>query len=115
LIPPYFWKGTWTPGEYQVWLRVETKAGAPITWVLYPYERGQDAPKVERIAGGKGVRVTLGEESEEIYLATSPAEGQNGQVTVGRNGKTHVVLPPHAVGKLGIIPHAPLRHLTAED
>ncbi|MFP4053553.1 MAG: hypothetical protein ACLFV7_06800, partial [Phycisphaerae bacterium] len=115
LIVPPFWKGKWTPGEYQVWLRVQTAAGAPITWVLYPHKRGQEAPTIERIADGKGVRVTLGEESEEIYLATEPAEGQNGQVTVRRDGQTHVILPPFSVGKLlGIIPQAPLKKANEE-
>ncbi|MFP4106918.1 MAG: hypothetical protein ACLFVU_12620 [Phycisphaerae bacterium] len=109
LIVPPFWTGRWTPGEYQVWLRVQTAPAEPITWMLYPYKRGSQQPTIEKLAGGKGVRVTLGDQSEEIYLATDPADNAGGQAVIKRDGKTHVLLNSDTVGELGTIPHKPLK------
>jgi hypothetical protein len=108
LMPPPGWKGKWLYGETQVWLRMHTSPGSDVLWVLYPHKRGTAEPTIERIAGGKGVRVTLGDEVEEIYLATEPAKGIDGQMVLVRGGKEHVLLKKSQVPPLGQIPHKPL-------
>ncbi len=108
LMPPPGWTGKWLYGETQVWLRMHTSPGSDVLWVLYPHKRGTDEPTIESIAGGRGVRVTLGDEVEQIYLATEPAEGTGGQMVLVRDGKEHVLLKNNQVPPLGQIPHKPL-------
>ncbi|GEM_PF-2112842 len=108
LIPPKGWTGTWMYGEYQHWLRLHSKPGTPIMWVLYPYPKGTKPPSFEPLADGSGVRVTLNGKSEEIYLSTTPASGQKGQAVFSRNGKEQVLLASDAVPALGQIPKKPL-------
>lgn len=67
LIPPKNWKSTWMYGEYQKWLRIETKPGTPVLWVLYPYRRDDARPMIERV-DDKTVRVAHFGEKEEIVL-----------------------------------------------
>ena len=85
-------KDTWRVGELQQWLRVTAAPGEPFLVVLYPYRKGAAVPKFESLAGGKGVRVSLGEVSEEVYLATDPAPGAGGQAVVRRQGRSTVIL-----------------------
>jgi hypothetical protein len=56
-------------------------------------------PQFQSLAGGKGVRVSLGGESEEVYLSTDPAPGIGGQAVVRREGQTTVILKPGAAGQ----------------
>ncbi|TVR17528.1 MAG: hypothetical protein EA401_00385, partial [Planctomycetota bacterium] len=84
MIPPPGWSETWLYGEYQHWLRLNTAPGTPVLWVLYPYKKGEEQPSFESLADGTGVRVSLGDEVQEIYLATDPAEGVAGQAVIRR-------------------------------
>lgn len=102
MIPPG-WDGTWMTGEYQIWLRMHTKPGSSALWVLYPYDRGSEKPVIEKIADGKGVRITLDGKSEEIMLAGS---GQD--VMLKRDGKTHTLLKSDELPELGQIKDVPL-------
>ena len=49
-------------------------------------------PRFEPLAGGRGVRVTLGPWAEEVYVASEPAPGVGGRVVVRRGGRTHVLV-----------------------
>lgn len=79
LMPPPFWKASWMYGEIQKWLRFETKPGTPITWVLYPYERGSAPPEIVTI--DSGVRISAGVQVDEITF------GGNEQVKLSRDGR----------------------------
>lgn len=107
LIPPVGWKDRWTEGEYQKWLRIETKPGTPILWVLYPHRRNEPEPRFETLAESSGVRVVLGGEAEEVYVNTVPAAGTAGQVVIRRSGRETVVLRSDAVPPLGRIKAGP--------
>ena len=85
LVPPDGWKGTWTYGEYQVWLRVHTDPGTPMLWVLTTHERGGAPAQVERLEGGRGVRVTRGGVTDEITF-------DGDVVVVKRGGEEEKVL-----------------------
>jgi hypothetical protein len=66
-------------GEYQKWLRIETTPGTPITWVLYPYEKGTTPPTIESTPSG--VKITSGKSTDEITftednIATLTREGK---------------------------------------
>ncbi len=79
MMPPPFWSGSWMYGEYQKWLRIETKPGTPITWVLYPYEKGTEPPTIERTE--TGVKISSGKATDEINFS------EGGNVTLSRDGK----------------------------
>jgi len=102
MIPKDFRVGTdrWRTGELQQWLRVTEVRGRPFLAVLYPHPKGALAPQFEPLAGGKGVRVTLGDSSEEIYLATDPAPDAGGQAVIRRGGQTAILLRAKAVPPL---------------
>lgn len=70
LVPPAGWRARWTYGEYQRWLRVETAGGETLVWVLYPFARGGEVPRFERV-GEQGVRVTVGPAAEVVTLANA--------------------------------------------
>lgn len=108
LVPPVGWNANWMYGERQVWLRLHTAPGTPVLWVLYPYRQGTEQPTIEPLADGTGVRLTLGEHSEEIFLATNPADGIAGQAVIRRDGVEEVLIAADSVGALGTIPHRPL-------
>jgi hypothetical protein len=74
--------------------------GRPFLAVLYPYRKGAAPPQFEPLAGGKGVRVTLGDSSEEIYLATDAAPEAGGQAVIRRSGRTAVILKAKALPPL---------------
>lgn len=105
LIPPVGHKGQWMPGEYQQWLRIETTPKSSLLWVLYPNKQGGSEPKFETMAEGKGVRVSLNGETDEVYLGT---ESVVGQAIVTQNGKTVTLLKSREVPELGSIKQAPL-------
>jgi hypothetical protein len=92
MIPPVGWTGPWMFGEYQQWVRLNTRPGTPVLWVLYPYPRGTEVPKFETLEGGKGVRVTLNGHTDEIFLNTDPGGAANGQAVIRRNGEEHILL-----------------------
>ena len=99
LIPEDFKVGEdrWRKGELQQWLRVTAEPGQAFLAVVYPHRKGTPAPEFESLAGGKGVRVALGDAREEIYLATEPAKGAGGQAVVRRGRQDAVVLKPGEV------------------
>ena len=83
MIPPVGWKEQWRVGEYQKWLRIETPPGTPMLWVLYPKKQGEPEPKFESLNNGTSVRVTLGNETDEITIADGKAKiTQAGKETV---------------------------------
>ncbi len=79
MMPPPFWNDSWMYGEYQKWLRIETKPGTPITWVLYPYEKGSEPPAIERTESG--VKVLSGNSTDEINFTA------DGTASLTRDGK----------------------------
>ncbi len=95
LMPPPGWNREWLYGECQLWLRIETKPGTPVTWVLYPYPRGTEKPAFDTIEGG--VRITVGRESEDILISSE------GGVIIRRNGQESVILEPSEIPPLGEI------------
>ena len=102
MIPKEFRVGTdrWRTGELQQWLRVTEVHGRPFLAVLYPCRKGAAAPQFQPLTGGKGVRVTLGDASEEIYLGTDPAPEAGGQAVIRRDGQAAVILKAKAVPPL---------------
>jgi hypothetical protein len=80
LMPPPHWRASWMYGEYQKWLRIETKPGTPIGWVLYPFKRGEDPPKFT--ATSNGIIVELKGHIDSIHF--DPED----KVRLDRNGKT---------------------------
>ena len=102
MIPKDFRTGLdrWRTGELQQWVRVTESPGRPFLAVLYPYRKGQPVPEFQPLAGGKGVRVTLGDAAEDIYLATDPAPEAGGQAVVRRGPQATVILKPRTVPAL---------------
>ena len=102
MIPKDFRIGLdrWRTGELQQWVRVTESPGRPFLAVLYPYRKGAPVPEFQPLAGGKAVRVTLGDAAEEIYLATDPAPEAGGQAVIRRGPDTTVILKPKAVPAL---------------
>ncbi|HUU09580.1 MAG TPA: hypothetical protein VM431_03475 [Phycisphaerae bacterium] len=102
LIGDDFRPGTdrWTKGELQQWVRVTEMPGRPFLAVLYPFRKGTTPPAFQTLTDGKGVRVTLGKASEEVFLATDPPGGVGGQAVVRRGGRETVVLKAKAVPPL---------------
>jgi len=94
LIPPKNWTKDWTVGEYQKWLKIGLNPGQKMLWVLYPYRRGEPEPVFTAGADGRTVTVTLGNERDEISVASSwPADSKApGQAWVTQNGKTTVLI-----------------------
>jgi len=109
LLPPPGWEGPWRYGEYQKWLRVPVEGNSGTTWVLYPYKRGSEAPKIETIDGGNGVRISLGNEVDEIMVSTE------GGVQVKQNGKPTTLLKPGELPPLGEIPRGPDSIYTGQE
>ena len=68
--------------------------------------KGSPVPEFQVLSGGKGVRVSLGGASEDIYLAADPPPEAGGQAVVRRGGQTTVIL------KSGVLP--PLVKAAAE-
>ncbi len=94
LIPKDFRIGEdrWTRGELQQWARIAARPGEDFLAVLYPYRKGEKMPRFEALNGGRGLRVSLGDESEDVYLATDPPDGAGGQAVVKRGRDRTVVL-----------------------
>jgi hypothetical protein len=100
MIPPEFAGATWRVGELQQRLRIRGSPGEDYLVVLYPYRKGSPVPEFEVLAGGKGVRVTLGGATEDVYLAADPPPEAGGQAVVRRQGQTTVILKPGALAPL---------------
>jgi len=102
LVPKDFRIGAdrWRVGELQQWVRIAETPGRPFLAVLYPYRKGTPPPKFEVLAGGRGVRVTVGGASEEVYLATDPPPEAGGQAAIRRDGQTTVIMKPKTVPAL---------------
>ncbi len=107
LIPPKGWDDQWRIGEYQKWVKLHTEPGTPMLWVLYPVREGEPEPTFETIDNGRGVRITLGDVTDEVHLNTEAGE-QPGQAVLRRNGREHVLLGPEAVPAIGEIEQKPL-------
>ncbi|MCC5788339.1 MAG: hypothetical protein JJT75_01800 [Opitutales bacterium] len=98
LKTPPFWDDEWKWGEIQLWLRVESDAGTPLLWVLYPYEKGSERPTIESLDNGRGVRVSLGDEVDEIFMDSE------GGITVSQNGgPVEILVPADTLPELGEI------------
>ena len=100
LIPPADWKGVWMVGEYQKWVRLPSAGGTPLLWVLYARKRGAPEPHFTS-SSGDHVRVELGDEADDITLATGA--GAPGQAVVVSHGATTVLLAPGTLPALGEI------------
>ncbi len=79
MMPPPFWNESWLYGEYQKWLRIETKPGTPTTWVLYPYEKGSQPPALERT--DSGVKISSAKSTDEVTFTA------DGTAILTRDGK----------------------------
>jgi len=94
LIPPGYEPGRepWRRGEVQQWVRLRARPGAGFLTVVYPYPKGGAEPTFEPLAGGRGVRVSVGDDREDVYLSADPPKAAGGQVAVVRGGKRTVVV-----------------------
>jgi len=97
MIPQDFAESTWRTGELQQRLRIRGSPGEDYLVVLYPYRKGSPVPEFQTLAGGKGVRVTFGGVSEDVYLAADPPAEAGGQAVVRRAGQTTVILKSGAL------------------
>jgi len=79
-------------GELQQWLRLRARPNQPFLTVVYPCPAGAERPRMESLADGAGVRVSLGREREAVYVASSPGRGVGGEVVLRRGGKRLVLL-----------------------
>jgi hypothetical protein len=79
-----------------------------MTWVLYPKKQGAPEPQFETLEDGRGVRVKLGDETDEVFIATNWPAGAKvpGQAWIVQNGKTTVLLANNTVPALGEIKDA---------
>ncbi len=114
LIPPRDWKEKWQPGEYQKWVKVETAPGTPMLWVLYPKKQGDAEPKFEALADGSGVRVSLGSETDEVFINTDPAADMAGQAVVKQGGKETVLFEKNAIPAHGEIEAGPEERIESD-
>jgi hypothetical protein len=73
LIPPKGYQGKWEVGEFQQWLRIDTAPGQALTSMLYARRRGEPEPTFAILPGKSSVSVTVGGQTDEILLGTSPA------------------------------------------
>lgn len=105
-VPPH-WNDRWTWGEYQVWLRIETKPATPVLWVLYAWPKSADMPTIETLRDGLGVRLTAGDEVETVSL-TGSADAP-GKLMLTRDGETVELLDLSKLPALGEIPQKPLK------
>jgi hypothetical protein len=67
LVPPKNWNTIWQYGEYQKWLRIETKPGTPVTWILYPYRKGDQKPVLSSV-DATTVRIQHDGETEDVSI-----------------------------------------------
>ncbi len=99
--------------ERQVQLRVQSKPGQEVAWVLYPRGAGETAPKAKQLAPGV-TKVTTSESTDYVFLAPKPLTykgegvefaGLAGAVRVRQNGKVTLVLSggPGKVGYKGTV------------
>ena len=68
LIPPKNWNSTWTYGEAQQWLRLDTTPGSSLIYIIYPHKPGKKAT----ISSKNGViEVKVEGKKEQISFADS--------------------------------------------
>jgi len=96
LIPPANWHGPWLYGEYQKWVRIETKPGTPVLWVLFPYRKGDDKPTFKQI-DDKSVQIQHDGETEEVSMDS--ADGVKIKTADGE----HVILAANKLPPMGEI------------
>ncbi|MEM4248110.1 MAG: hypothetical protein QXH80_02490, partial [Candidatus Nanoarchaeia archaeon] len=98
LIPPPNWKEAWLYGECQQWLRISPEQNKATLWTLYAFDREKEKePQFESILDGRGFKITVDGESEEIIFDQT---GQSGQLVINRSGSKNVIVP---AGKLPIL------------
>jgi hypothetical protein len=100
LIPPKNWNTVWQYGEYQKWLRIETKPGTPITWVLYAYRKGDQKPVISTV-DDTTVRIQHDGESEDVSIDST------GGVKVRNAAGEQVILAANKLPPLGEIKDDP--------
>lgn len=108
VIPADFEPGTWGEtfehsGESTQWLRLPAAAGRS-DWlvVLMPYLKGSAVPTVESIGPGH-VRITVGDELEEVRLGTEAGP----QAMIEQRGRRLELLPAGHVPALGVLDDVP--------
>ena len=88
LMPPKNWNSTWTYGENQQWLRLESAPGSSLLYVIYPHKPGA---KVNFSGDENSLTVELNGQKETIVI--------NDGVLVEKGGKKTELL------KSGILKH----------
>jgi len=96
LIPPVGWHAPWEYGEYQMWVRIETKPETPVLWVLYPYRKGDNKPTFKQI-DDKTVQIEHDGETEEVFMDSA------GGVKIKAAGGEHVILAADKLPPMGEI------------
>lgn len=82
MIPP-FWTESWMYGEIQKWIRVDTKPGGSLVWVLYPFKKGEASPEINVTETG----ATISAEGQVDVIGFGDSEG----VMLTRDGQTTVL------------------------
>lgn len=72
-------------GEMAQWLSIPFQGKDELTMVIYPIAKGKPQPEFESLDGGKSVKVTVGDQSETITLASGHP------VKIVRDGKESVI------------------------
>ncbi|MCM8527698.1 MAG: heparinase II/III family protein [Lentisphaeraceae bacterium] len=98
MMPPKNWNSSWTYGETQQWLRLATKPGSSLVYIIYPHKPSQ---KVKLSGDEKSITVEVGGKKETILFS--------GGISIKINGKKSELL------KAGIL--KPIGHFSpnAED
>jgi hypothetical protein len=100
LVPPIHWNAPWQFGEYQKWVRIETKPGTPVLWVLYPYRKGDNKPTFKHIDDNT-VQIEHDGETEEVFMDSA------GGVKIKAADGEHVILPADKLPPMGAIKQDP--------
>ena len=100
LIPPTAWHAPWEYGEYQKWVRIETKPGTPVLYVLYPYRKGDNKPTFKQI-DDTTVQIEHDGETEEVSMNSA------GGVKIKAADGEHVILAPAKLPPMGEIKQDP--------
>lgn len=97
LMPPPNWKESWLYGEYQQWLKITPEQSQATLWTLYALDKGSSEPKFEKIADGKGFKISVDGESEEIILDPISTKGQ---FIIKRDGRENVIIQANTIPKI---------------
>ena len=98
LMPPKNWNSSWTYGENQQWLRLETAPGSSMLYIIYPHKPGKRA----KLSGDENsITVEVNGQKEIVFI--------NDGVRISDNGKESELLKSGTLKDLGQL------SLNAED